>query len=284
MNKIEIRQLDEKLWVIDEQQKVSLFMLSGSEKVLLIDTGSGMVDLHKEIQSMCGEKPIITVNTHAHLDHILGNNQFEEVYVGRYDERELHLSEEVIMTGDEVAYFRDGMSEEYIKNWKPGLSKKIRTLKENDILDLGDLKVRVLEVPSHTLGSVAFYEENKGWIFTGDMVLPWEAWGWLENSATLRQYYQSVQKLSQLSGRFKKVFPSHSQEQWRVDGYSQYELPVSIFKIYEDGLKRILKGEYTYDTFEYTGRIHGRDVKDIPKRKVSFSLGGIIFNPEKLGI
>ena len=284
MNKIEISQLDEKLWVIDEQQKVSLFVLNGSEKVLLIDTGSGMVDLHKEIRSICGDKTVIAVNTHAHLDHILGNNQFEEIYVGRYDEPESYLSEEVIMTGDEVAYFRDGMPEDDIKNWNPGLAKKIRTLKENDILDLGDLRVRVLEVPSHTLGSLAFYEEKKGWIFTGDIVLPWEAWGWLENSAALKQYYQSVKKLTQLSGKIKKVFPSHGQELMRVDGYSRYELPVSVFKIYEDGLKRILNGDYTYDTFEYTGRIHGRDVKDIPKRKVSFPLGGIIFNPEKLGI
>lgn len=284
MNEIKISQLDEKLWVIDEQQKVSLFVLNGSEKVLLIDTGSGMLDLHEEIRKFCGDKPVIAVNTHAHLDHILGNNQFQEVYIGRYDESEAYLPEEVVLTGDEAAYFRDGMPDSCLKNWHPGLTRQMRILKEDDVLDLGDMKVRVLEIPSHTKGSLAFFEEEKGWIFTGDIVLPWEAWGWLENSVPLKQYYESVQKLNRLGSKVKRVFPSHGQEALKIEGYSRYELPVNIFAIYEDGLRCILDGEYQYETFEYTGKIHGRDTKEIPKRKVSFATGGIIFNPEKLGI
>ena len=284
MNEIKISQLDEKLWVIDEQQKVSLFVLNGSEKVLLIDTGSGMLDLHEEIRKLCGDKPVIAVNTHAHLDHILGNNQFQEVYIGRYDESEAYLPEEVVRTGGEVAYFREGMPETYLKNWNPGLTKNIRVLKEKDILDLGDLKIQVIEIPSHTKGSLAFYEEKKGWLFTGDIVLPWEAWGWLANSAPLKQYYESVQKLNRLSSKVKRVFPSHGQEMMKIEGYSRYELPVNIFAIYEEGLKRILDDDYTYDIFEYTGKIHGRETKEITKRKVSFPVGGIIFNPEKIEI
>ena len=62
--------MEKDLWAINEIDK----------------TGFGLTDLKETISQLCGHKPLIVVNTHAHVDHNSGNNQFEEVYVGRYDE------------------------------------------------------------------------------------------------------------------------------------------------------------------------------------------------------
>lgn len=49
--------------------------------------------------------------------------------------------------------------------WNPGPARKICTVRDGDIFDLGDKKLKVLEVPSHTLGCIALLEEKKGMAF-----------------------------------------------------------------------------------------------------------------------
>lgn len=78
--------LEKDLWAINEIDKTVMYLINGTEKALLLDTGFGLTDLKETIRQLCGHKPLIVVNTHAHVDHNSGNNQFEEVYVGRYDE------------------------------------------------------------------------------------------------------------------------------------------------------------------------------------------------------
>lgn len=279
-----IKQLDEHLWAIDEQQKVTLFIVNGSDRVLLIDTGSGLVDLKKEIRMLCGDKPITVINTHAHLDHTAGNYQFPAVYTGRFDEPESHLPEEVCRRGDEIAYFKEGLRDDQIKDWHPGPAEKILPLKEGDRIDFGDMCFDVIEIPSHTLGSIALFEPDLGWMFSGDIVLPWEAWAWLYNSATLKQYRESVARLCEMKGHIRRLFPSHGQEAAKVPGYSRFELPTEILDVYREGISGILEGNYRTEEFIYDGNVHGRDTGSIPKRKVSFRIGGIIFDPERLGV
>lgn len=97
--------------------------------------------------------------------------------------------------------------------WNPGPARKICTVRDGDIFDLGDKKLKVLEVPSHTLGCIALFEEKKGWLFTGDIMLTWEVWGHLNPgksplapSASLRVYYESLLKLKKIRKKSKQRF------------------------------------------------------------------------------
>ena len=78
--------LEKDLWAINEIDKTVMYVINGTERALLLDTGLGLTDLKEEVLKLCGEKSLIVVNTHAHVDHNSGNYQFEEVCVGRYDE------------------------------------------------------------------------------------------------------------------------------------------------------------------------------------------------------
>ena len=77
--------LRENLWAISEVGKTVMYVVNGEKKALLLDTGFGMVPLRQVASQLCGEKPLLVVNSHGHLDHNSGNNQFDSVYVGRYD-------------------------------------------------------------------------------------------------------------------------------------------------------------------------------------------------------
>lgn len=276
-----IVKLEENLWAINEMDKTTMYLINGAEKVLLIDTGLGLTDLHQVIYSLCGDKPVAVINTHAHGDHNSGNYQFPCVYVGRFDEVYSHQP----MSREEkelfhLLYFQEAAAQGYdLSKWTPGPAGEICTVRDGDVFDLGGYQLKVLEIPSHTLGSIALWEENMGWMFTGDVVLTWEVWGHLTQSilapsASLVNYYQSLIKLSQYRDRIQCVFPSHGLAGAQPAGCSQYRLPAEILDIYREGIKSILDG--TAETEDYFGKVENG-------KKTYFSIGGIVFQETRMG-
>lgn len=275
-----IVKLEENLWAVNEMNKTTMYLINGAEKALLIDTGLGLTNFHQIIYERCGDKPVTVINTHAHGDHNSGNYQFPCVYVGRFDEVYSHepMSEE----GKELfwkLYFQEAAAQGYdLKQWTPGPAGEIRTVSDGDVFDLGGYRLKVLEIPSHTLGSVALWEENMGWMFTGDVVLTWEVWGHLTRSmlapsASLVNYYQSLIKLSQYREQIKCIFPSHGLAGEQPAGCSQYRLPVKVLDIYREGIKSILDG--TAETEDYFKWVENGKI-------VHFSIGGIVFQETRM--
>lgn len=244
----QLLQLQQDLWAINEIDKTVMYLINGADKVLLIDTGFGFVDLKGLIREVCGEKPVIVVNTHAHVDHNSGNNQFDEVYVGKYDEpfsHEKYCEEKKKLFAE--AFFADSeKAEELNEKWNPGPSRCVGLLKHGDVIDLGNYKVDLIESPSHTVGSFSFYEEMQGWLFTGDIMLEWPVWGHLTDlllapSSTLETYYQTLLKLKRYSDRINYVFPSHVVSAKSSDDLTHYMLDPQILSLYCEGVKKILE-------------------------------------------
>ncbi|MEZ3487720.1 MAG: MBL fold metallo-hydrolase [Lachnospiraceae bacterium] len=280
MNLTTIVKLEDNLWAINEMDQTTMYLINGASKALLIDTGFGLTDLKKTIRSLCGDKPVIVINTHAHGDHNSGNYQFPCVYAGRFDEvycqRPMGEEERALFIR---MYFQDSIAGGYpMDQWTPGPSKETRTVKDGDLFELGDYCFEVLEIPSHTLGSVALWEESKGWMFTGDVVLTWEAWGHLTcgllaPSASLVNYYQSLDRLSQFKERIRCIFPSHGHAGEQPAGCSRYRLPAEVLTVYRDGIKSILDGKA--ETEDYTGLVEDG-------KKADFSIGGIVFQETRM--
>ncbi|MCK9566465.1 MAG: MBL fold metallo-hydrolase, partial [Methanothrix sp.] len=79
----------------------------------------------------------------------------------------LLLSErEVGAVGDDLA------SVAYLFGQQAPVYEVDETLKEGMVLDIGEWKLRVLETPGHSLGSLCLYEENAKVLFSGDTVFP----------------------------------------------------------------------------------------------------------------
>ena len=67
----EIIQMDAQTWRI-ENSGVRMFLLEGTERALLIDSGM-IITNAKEIAEGLTQLPIQLINTHADRDHIAGN-------------------------------------------------------------------------------------------------------------------------------------------------------------------------------------------------------------------
>jgi len=69
---------------IDTPFGVSMFLIIGTKKAALIDTGYGVGDLKGYIRSIT-KLPLIVLCTHGHVDHASGTDQFERVYLNHND-------------------------------------------------------------------------------------------------------------------------------------------------------------------------------------------------------
>jgi glyoxylase-like metal-dependent hydrolase (beta-lactamase superfamily II) len=273
MDALKTTQLHENVWVLDEVGKTNMYLVKGSRKALLIDTGFGLADLKCEIGALVGDLPIIVVNTHAHADHNSGNNQFDEIFVGKWDEpaswKELDIAgKERISAG-----FFTHLEEKAILDWNPGSCKKNSPLADGDSIDLGGCRFDVIETPGHSLGSICLFERTQGWLFTGDLVLAWEVWGQLESSACLRYYSNSLDSLEGLMPLVKCVYPAHGKDEGNPPGCSHYMLPPETLAVYAEGAREIMRGQASGFPYESFGG---------PGLCVSFSIGGMVYNPRRM--
>ena len=79
MSDVEIIQISEDTWRL-EDGGVRFFLLAGTEKALLIDSGMNIRNA-KDIASGLTELPVGLLNTHADRDHIGSNGQFDHFYM-----------------------------------------------------------------------------------------------------------------------------------------------------------------------------------------------------------
>jgi hydroxyacylglutathione hydrolase len=132
-----------------------IYLLIGSSKALLIDTG-GVADptqmplastvMHLLPGDASAELPLLVVHTHRHLDHRAGDPQFT------------HFSNAQV-----VGFDIDSVRRYYnFADWPNGLAQ----------LNLGDRTVDVIPTPGHNETEVSFYDRSTGLFFTGDFLMP----------------------------------------------------------------------------------------------------------------
>ncbi len=98
------------------------------------------------------------INTHCHIDHILGNKYVVDMYEL---ELEAHQKELPMLSAGE------GVSKMYgiAYNSSPQIA---RFLEHGDSVEIGDTYLEVRLVPGHSPGSLCFYNEREKFVIAGD--------------------------------------------------------------------------------------------------------------------
>ena len=132
-----------------------IYLLVGSDKALLIDTGAiadpQKMPLAKTVLELLPDKdgrklPLLVAHTHRHLDHRAGDPQFAS----------LPSVQVVPIDLDGVRAFFG------FTNWPNGIAQ----------VDLGGRTVDVIPTPGHNATHVAFYDNRTGILFSGDFLMP----------------------------------------------------------------------------------------------------------------
>ncbi len=156
-------------YAINEYGLDALFLLVGSEKALLIDTGTGVFDLPALVKGLT-DKPLIVALTHGHVDHAGGIGFFDEVYAHPddfdmalnipYEQRKGYASG--ILANNPYSPID---AESVVNHAK---MPKMLPLFEGEVIDLGGRKVAVYETPGHTPGGLSFLDVRERILFSGD--------------------------------------------------------------------------------------------------------------------
>ena len=100
------------------------------------------------------------LNTHCHIDHVLGNAYIKEKYNTKLY---IHPIEEFVLNAQKVLAPHYGMH-----NYHE--AKPDAFLQEGDHIEFGAQKFRVLFVPGHSPGHIAFYNERERVVLAGDVL------------------------------------------------------------------------------------------------------------------
>lgn len=175
----DIIKINDNTWRI-EDGGVRFFLLAGTEKALLIDSGMNTPNA-KQIAEGIAKLPIMLLNTHADPDHISGNVGFNSFY--------MHPDEE--------------------DNYRAhGGSGALIPVKDNEIIDLGDRPLKIVFIPGHTPGSIAILDINSRVLISGDSVQDGNIFMFKERR-NMPMYIESLKKLSKYTEEFDTIYPSH---------------------------------------------------------------------------
>jgi glyoxylase-like metal-dependent hydrolase (beta-lactamase superfamily II) len=132
-----------------------LYLLVGTRKALLIDTGAiadtAAMPLTRTVLELLpgaghAKLPLLVVHTHGHADHRAGGAQLAAL-----------PALEFVPTGmDEVRAFFG------FDQWPNGEAR----------LDLGGRSIAVIPTPGHHPAHLVFYDDRTGLLFSGDFLLP----------------------------------------------------------------------------------------------------------------
>ncbi|HNX40316.1 MAG TPA: MBL fold metallo-hydrolase [Methanothrix sp.] len=130
---------------------------------ILVDAGMMAGPTLKNIKKFIDPTKIeMIVLTHCHHDHSGAAPALQEATGAKI----LLSDKERGAVGDDLA------SVAYLFGQQAAEYRVDETLREGMVLDTGEWKLKVMETPGHSLGSLCLYEENAKVLFSGDTVFP----------------------------------------------------------------------------------------------------------------
>lgn len=134
-----------------------------TKECVIMDPGCYDEAEKKELSDYISENQLkvrILLNTHCHIDHILGNEFVKTKYSTKLY---IHQTEEFVLNAQKVLAPHYGFNR-YQEARPDGF------LSEGDVIEFGLQKFAVLFVPGHSPGHIAFYNEKEKVVFAGDVL------------------------------------------------------------------------------------------------------------------
>jgi len=110
--------------------------------------------------SQNGLKPVKLLNTHCHIDHILGNE-----FVSSQYQLPIHLHKEELFTYNETKRWTVMFNMPDI-----AIPENLVYVNEGDKIPFGNTTLDVLFTPGHSIASISFYCKEEGFVISGDVL------------------------------------------------------------------------------------------------------------------
>lgn len=175
----------------------NIYLVDGE---ILVDTGTGKFfnEIKKEIIDLGVDLPRLKliVNTHAHFDHVGGNESFKKWLKANIL---IHRADAGLLERGEVAADLFGL--------KIGGIKVDRQLEDGDFLKTRHFNFKVIHSPGHTKGSICLYDKSSKILISGDTIFADGVGRTDLPGGDRKEMAASIEKISKL--KVKHIFPGH---------------------------------------------------------------------------
>lgn len=133
-----------------------------TQECVIIDPGCDTVGAENQLFGFIDShrlKPILAINTHGHLDHIIGNPAVKQKY-----------GIPVAAHPDVKADFQRSKQQSLLFGipFHGECELPDRWLSDGEVIKVGNSTLEVISTPGHAEGSISLYAQMEGWVFTGD--------------------------------------------------------------------------------------------------------------------
>ncbi len=166
-----ISEIAKDTYAVNEYGLAAMYVVVGTERALLIDTGCGLTDL-KAMMAGLTDKPYDVVLTHGHLDHVGGLGWFEKVYINEgdwemarsldFEELRNYCDQLGAMGGYEAYDYNRDMVKEFTA------FPEFINIEDGFVFDLGGRKLTVTTIAGHTKGGLVLIDDQSRIMFSGD--------------------------------------------------------------------------------------------------------------------
>ena len=171
-----------------------------THKALIIDPGFPAEEANDILNEILqnGFKVEKILNTHGHVDHIIGNEILKRLTKSKI----LIHRNDALMLIDPSKNLSSMLGLDIIS------PKADRLLEEGDIIKVGNLELEVIHTPGHTEGSISLFCEKEKVVFTGDTLFAGSIGRTDLPGSSFEKMMHSLKKLMNLSDE-TVVYPGH---------------------------------------------------------------------------
>lgn len=142
----------ENTFVIYDEAKECVIVDPGCANAAEEDRLFGFIDSHQL-------KPLMVINTHGHVDHVVGNNAVKRRY-GIKVAAHLDMHHDFTQAKRQAVWL--GMQPE------GDIDLPDVDLQDDQEIKVGNGMLEVICTPGHAKGSISLYAPSEGWVITGD--------------------------------------------------------------------------------------------------------------------
>ena len=206
MNYYTHEKLTKHLYRIIDCTGVCCYLAVGSKRACLLDTCNGLGNIKDYIKKITN-LPTFVILTHGHLDHMGGAGLFDLVYMNHEDLPIFieHANMDFRVKNTMENAHIDIQEADLVKTFDVNLLKDIQ---DQEIFDLGDLRIEMLLVKGHTPGIMCpLIIEDRAIIFgdaCGEAVLLFD-----EHSSCVSEYQKSLRYLKTFATTYDNIYRNH---------------------------------------------------------------------------
>ena len=206
-----VEKIDAQTFAISEYrhwEETHCYLLCGQDRAVLIDTGLGVSNIKRVVDRLT-TLPVTVLTTHVHWDHIGGHGFFDRIAV--------HEAEKDWITGsfplplkavkEQLTKRPCSLPEEFdLDSYRLFQGEPQILLHDGDRFDLGGRTIRALHTPGHSPGHCCFYEQERRYLYSGDLVYKGCLNAFYPSTDPLL-FYQSVKRMTELD--VSRILPVH---------------------------------------------------------------------------